>query len=87
VTYDEGRGPDNAFGENCANKTADLAGLQPSCHVPLFVVWQYAKPGSNSTFFTLYSITRTVENTFGLPCLAHACNPVTASLAGSGFGF
>lgn len=87
VTYDEGRGLDNAFGENCANETADLAGLQPSCHVPLFVVWQYAKPGSNSTFFTLYSITRTVEDMFSLPCLAHACNPATASLVGSGFGF
>jgi acid phosphatase len=87
VTDDEGTGPDNEFGENCANKTADLAGAQPSCHVPLFVVWQYARPGRNSTFFTLYSITRTVEGLFGLPCLAHACDPVTASLAGRGFGF
>lgn len=87
ATYDEGRGWDNRFGEDCANKTADLAGLQPSCHIPLFVVWQYARPGSNSTFFTLYSVTRTVEDIFGLPCLAHACDPATASLAGSGFGF
>jgi phosphatidylinositol-3-phosphatase len=87
VTYDEGTGPDNAFGENCANEAADLAGSQPSCHVPLFVVWQYAKPGSNSTFVTLYSITRTVEGLFRLPCLAHACDPATASLAGHGFGF
>ncbi len=87
VTYDEGRGFDNRFGENCADKEADLAGLQPSCHVPLFVVWQYARPGSNGTFFTVYSITRTVEDLFGLPCLAHACDRDTASLAGSGFGF
>jgi phosphatidylinositol-3-phosphatase len=88
VTYDEGRGPDSKFGENCANEKADLAGLQPSCHLPLFVVWQYARPGSNSTFFTLYSVTRTVENMFGLPCLAHACSPATASLAAGGrFGF
>ena len=86
VTYDEGRGPDNAFGEDCADKQADLAGRQPSCHVPLFVVWPDAKPGPNGTFFTLYSITRTVEDIFGLPCLAHACDPATASLAGS-FGF
>jgi phospholipase C len=86
VTYDEGRGRDNEFGESCANQTADLAGSQPSCHVPLFVIWQYAKRGSNSTFFTLYSITRTVEDMFGLPCLAHACDPATASLVGSGFG-
>jgi phosphatidylinositol-3-phosphatase len=86
VTYDEGRGPDNAFGEDCADKKADLAGRQPSCHVPLFVVWPDVKPGRNGTFFTLYSITRTVEDIFGLPCLAHACDPETASLAGS-FGF
>lgn len=87
VTYDEGRGPDNAFGESCANQAADLAGGQPSCHVPLFVVWQYAKPGNVGTFFTLYSVTRTVADTFGLACLAHACDRATASLVGSGFGF
>jgi phospholipase C len=87
VTYDEGTGPDNKVGENCANETADLAGSQPSCHVPLFVVWQYATPGGNSTFFTHYSVTRTVEDMFGLPCLARACDPTTASLVGSGFGF
>jgi phospholipase C len=86
VTYDEGRGWDNAFGENCADKAADLASRQPSCHVPLFVIWRYVRPGSNSTFFTLYSITRTIEELFGLPCLAHACDPTT-SLAGGGFGF
>lgn len=87
VTYDEGRGPDNKVGEDCADKTADLDGSQPSCHVPLFVVWQDARPGSISAFFTLYSITRTIEGIFGLPCLAHACSPATASLAGRGFGF
>lgn len=87
VTYDEGRGPDNAIGEDCANKAADMAGLQPSCHIPLFVVWQYARRSGNGTFFTLYSVTRTVEDIFGLPCLARACDPATASLAGSGFGF
>lgn len=87
VTYDEGRGRDNKFGENCTDKTADLDGLQPSCHVPLFVVWQYARPGKNSTFFTLYSLTRTIDGIFRLPCLAQACSAATASLADSGFGF
>ena len=87
MTYDEGRGKDNKVGENCADKTADLYGRQPSCHVPLFVVWPYVRPGTNNTFLTLYSLTRTIEGVFGLPCLAHACSPVTASLAGSGFGF
>lgn len=87
VTYDEGRGWDNRFGENCADKAADLAGLQPSCHVPMFVVWQYARRGSNGTFLTLYSVTRTVEDIFGLRCLAHACEPANVSLIGRGFGF
>jgi phospholipase C len=86
VTYDEGRGWDNRFGEDCTNETADLAGLRPSCHIPLFVVWRYARPGSNGTFLTLYSVTRTIEDIFGLPCLAHACDRDTASLVGSGFG-
>ncbi len=55
--------------------------------MPLFAVWQYAKPGNVGDFFTLYSVTRTVEGIFGLACLAHSCGPATASLAGSGFGF
>ena len=87
VTYDEGTGRDDRAGENCADRAADLAGSQPSCHVPLFAIWRYAKPGADGTFLTLYSITRTVEQLFRLPCLAHACDPATASLAGSGFGF
>jgi MFS-type transporter involved in bile tolerance (Atg22 family) len=55
--------------------------------VPLFVVWQYANPGKVATFFTLYSVTRTIEDTFGLACLAHACDSTTASQVGGGFGF
>ena len=55
--------------------------------MPLFAVWQYGKPGNVGTFFTLYSLTRTIEDMFGLACLAHACDHATASLAGTGFGF
>ncbi len=84
VTYDEGTGPDNAFGEDCTDRAADLAGRQPSCHVPLFVVKQYARARSSPAFYTGYSLTRTVEDIFGLPCLAHACQAV--SLTGAAFG-
>jgi phospholipase C len=82
VTYDEGAGKDYAIGEDCTNETADLAGSQPSCQVPLFAVYPYTQGGSDSTFFDHYSITKTVEDIFGLPYLAHAGDGQTNSLAG-----
>lgn len=81
VTYDEGSPayPDYAIGEDCANQSADLPleadGLSPqeSCHVPTFVIYPYTPAGdADPTFFTHYSITRTVEDIFGLPYLANA---------------
>jgi phosphatidylinositol-3-phosphatase len=87
VTYDEGTGSDYKVGEDCTNMTADLAGSQPSCQVPLFVVWPYAVPGNNAAFFTHYSLTRTVEDLYSMHCLAHACDTQTNSLVGKGFGF
>ena len=71
VTYDEGTGPDSQKSEDCTNKTLDLAGSQPSCHVAAFVVYPWAS-GTDSTFFDHYSLTRTVEELFGLPLLAGA---------------
>ncbi len=83
ITYDEGTGPDATLGENCTNKTADLAGSQPSCHLPFFVIYPGTRPGTrDSAFFDHYSVTRTVEDFFGLPYLAHAADAQTASLAG-----
>lgn len=83
IAYDEGRGKDYTIGENCADQQADLAGLQPSCHIPLFVVYPYAWAGAhNRTFFDHYSITRTVEDIFGLPYLGHAADTQTVSLVG-----
>jgi hypothetical protein len=35
----------------------------------------------------VFSLRNIREDIFGLPCLARACDPATASLAGSGFGF
>ena len=82
ITYDEGEGPDYAIGENCTNETADLGGSQPSCQVPLLTVYPYTQGGDDATFFDHYSITKTVEDVFGLPYLAHAGAAQTTSLAG-----
>jgi arylsulfatase A-like enzyme len=83
ITYDEGRGKDASTGEDCTNEPADLSGTQPSCHIPLLVVYPYTPAGTqDKTFFTHYSVTRTVEDMFGLPDLAHAGDTQTASLAG-----
>ena len=89
IAYDEGAGPDKVNGENCANESLDLpvtngvSAHQESCHVPLFVVYPYTPAGdSDATFFDHYSITKTVEDLFGLPYLAHAGDAQTNSLVG-----
>jgi Phosphoesterase family/Bacterial Ig domain len=89
VTYDEGSGADLKVGENCTNESLDLpvtngvSAAQDSCHVPLFVVYPYTPAGdSDSTFFDHYSITKAVEDIFGLPYLAHAGDAQTNSLVG-----
>jgi phosphatidylinositol-3-phosphatase len=89
VTYDEGSGSDAAVGEDCTNESRDLpvtngtSAHQDSCHVPLFVVYPYAPAGDNdSAFFDHYSITKTIEDLFGLPYLAHAGDAQTNSLVG-----
>jgi PKD repeat protein len=90
VTYDEGAGSDEITGEDCTNKALDLpvtngvSAHQDSCHVPLFVVDPYTPAGDHDpTFFDHYSITKTVEQLFGLPYLAHAADAQTNSLVGS----
>ena len=65
VTNDEGYGADAVNGEDCTNKVADLALQQESCHVPSVIVYPWAG-GTDPAFFTHYSITRTVEDLFGL---------------------
>ncbi|HEU0192660.1 MAG TPA: alkaline phosphatase family protein, partial [Gaiellales bacterium] len=89
IAYDEGEGGDFAVGENCTNMSLDLpvtngiSAHQDSCHVPLFVVYPYTPAGdADPAFFDHYSITRTVEDLFGLPHLAHAGDGQTASLVG-----
>lgn len=54
-----------------------------SCHVPLFVIYPYTPAGTiDSVFLDHYSVTRTVEDLFGLPHLAHAGDSQTKSLLG-----
>jgi len=89
VAYDEGRGSDTVTGEDCTNQSRDLPVIngvsahQESCHLALFVIYPYTQAGSqDGTFFDLYSITKTVEDLFGLPYLAHAGDAQTSSLIG-----
>jgi phospholipase C len=83
VTYDEGTGADYSVGENCTDETADLGGSQPSCHVPFFVIYPGTIPGTHvGTFFDHYSLTRTIEDFFGLAYLANAADSQTNSLVG-----
>jgi fibronectin type 3 domain-containing protein len=87
ITYDEGTGSDNKTGEDCTNQALDMpitnntSAHQDSCHVPFFVVYPYTPAGTaDSTFFDHYSITKTIEDEFGLPYLAHAGDTQTNSL-------
>jgi phosphatidylinositol-3-phosphatase len=89
IAYDEGSGTDKTVGEDCTNQSRDLpvtngiSAHQDSCHVPLFVVYPYTPAGaSDATFFDHYSITKAVEDLFGLPYLAHAGDAQTNSLVG-----
>jgi phospholipase C len=89
VTYDEGFGGDSHTGEDCTDKARDLpitngiSAHQDSCHIPLFVVYPYTPAGTwDPTFFDHYSLTKTVEDLFGLPHLAHAADAQTTSLIG-----
>lgn len=89
ITYDEGTGADTVTGEDCTNQALDMpitnrtSAHRDSCHVPFFVIYPYTPAGDNDgTFFDHYSITRTIENLFSLPPLAHAADQQTASLTG-----
>ena len=89
IAYDEGTGSDSKVGEDCTNVSRDLpvnggiSAHQDSCHLPFFVVDPFVPAGTHdSTFFDLYSVTRTVEDIFGLPHLAHAADSNTATLIG-----
>lgn len=56
------------------------ATLPPSNGVPMVVVTPSSGAGVDATQFTHYSLLRTVEDLFGLPCLGSACQ--AASMVG-----
>ena len=76
ITNDEGTGSDAVKGQDCTNQARDLAGAQESCHIPFFVVYPWAN-GKDGTFFSHYSVTRTVEELFGLPLIGGAVKAPT----------
>jgi phosphatidylinositol-3-phosphatase len=81
IVYDEGAGTDKASGENCASQSLDVAGKQPSCHIPFIVIAPYEKAGTvASNYCTLYCFTRTVESLYHLPLLGHAGDAATRNL-------
>ncbi len=64
------------------SEIADTAGCCGNAHggqIATFVVSPLVKtPGSHTaTPYTHYSTLRWVEDSFGLPCLRHACDPGT----------
>lgn len=87
VAYDEGAGRDEKSRENCTNESLDMpvtngvSAHQDSCHLPLFVIYPYTPAGlHDASFFDLYSLTRTVEDIFRMPHVAHAADTQTAAL-------
>ena len=84
ILYDEGAGRDKVRGEDCTNQGLDLAGKQPSCHIPFIVIAPYEKAGTMATTFcTLYCLTKTVESLYHLPLLGHAGDAATNNLTAS----
>ena len=60
-----------------------MSAHQDSCRIPLFVVYPLSPTGTaDPTFFDHYSLTKAVEELFGLPLLTHAADPQTTSLRG-----
>jgi phospholipase C len=89
ITYDEGTGSDYKVGENCTDQSLDMpvtngrSAHQDSCHVPFLVVYPYTPAGAtDGTFFDHYSVTKTVEDIYGLTYLSHAGDAQTSSLVG-----
>lgn len=69
ITTDESEGADSS----------GCCGNAQGGHIATFVISPLvAKPGSRtSTQYTHFSTLRWIENSFGLPCLRHACDPGT----------
>lgn len=74
ITWDEGSG--GSSGENCSGGTTDQ-----SCHIATLVLSPRTPAGTrSSTYFTHYSMLKTVESLLGLSYLGHAKDTTTTSM-------
>jgi phosphatidylinositol-3-phosphatase len=79
VTFDEGQG--GTAGEDCA----DPANTDPSCHVVTVAVGAGVQPVADPTFYTHYSMLRSVEDALGVTTFLG--NAATATDMRPGMGF
>lgn len=79
VTFDEGQG--GTAGENCAAPT----NTDPSCHIATIAVAAGVQPVHDGTFYTHYSMLRSVEEALGIT--TYLGNAATASDMRPGMGF
>jgi hypothetical protein len=86
IVFDEGNGPTTCNYDSTVTPTLPPA----SCYaqknyndpVPTIVATNYGVRGvQDHTFYTHYSLLRTIEAAFGLPYLRHAADPTTKTLA------
>jgi phosphatidylinositol-3-phosphatase len=79
ITFDEGQG--GTTGENCA----DPGNTDPSCHIATFAVAAGVQPVHDATFYTHYSMLRSVEEALGIA--TYLGNAATATDMRPGMGF
>ena len=79
VTFDEGQG--GTHGEDCT----DPANTDPSCQVVTIAVAAGAQPVADPTFYTHYSMLRSVEEALGVTTFLG--NAATAADMRPGMGF
>jgi phosphatidylinositol-3-phosphatase len=79
VTFDEGQA--GTPGENCATPR----NKDPSCHVPTIAVAAGVKPVRDATFYTHYSMLRSVERSLGLHTLLGGAAAAPGMRRGMGF--
>jgi phosphatidylinositol-3-phosphatase len=79
VTFDEGQG--GTHGEDCA----DPANTDPSCHVVTVAVAAGVQPVTDPTFYTHYSMLRSVEEALGITTFLGKAATATDMRPGMGF--
>ena len=79
VTFDEGQG--GTTGENCAAQST----TDPSCHIATVAVAAGVQPVHDATFYTHYSMLRSIEEALGIT--TYLGNAATATDMRPGMGF